>query len=188
MRRGVQWATREISRERIESPEWVEIDDGIGRVTCFPLGLPRHRQAGPTWLDSLLVAAGEKRRRFQFTLGIDEKHPAQTALGIVTSGPARGFELASAPSSPTGWFLHVGATNVLVTCVEPLPAPAAGLRVRMLETEGRDARSTLAAFRPFRAARTTDFRGQPSGVLSVVDGRAEFEIGAHRWIQIEAEW
>jgi hypothetical protein len=76
----------------------------------------------------------------------------------------------------------------LPTRIEPLAAPQSGIRLRLLETAGQDTRSTLAAFRPFQAARATDFRGQPTGVLSMADGRAEFEIGASRWIQIEAEW
>ncbi len=186
--RGMQWTAQETERERIESLEWVEIDDGIGTVTCFPLGLPFHRQAGPTWLDSLFVVPGETRRRFQFALGIDEKYPTQTALGLIAAGNRRSIELPTAPHSPTGWFLHVGAKNVLVTHVEAFEQPRSGIRLRLQETAGRDTRSTLAAFRPFHAARTTDFRGQPTGVLSVIEGRAEFDIGPYRWIQIEAEW
>jgi hypothetical protein len=58
----------------------------------------------------------------------------------------------------------------------------------LLETEGRHVETTLSAFRAFRTARTTDFRGNSTGVLSCVEGRVEFDIGAHRWIQIEAEW
>jgi alpha-mannosidase len=188
VRRGVQWMARETSCERIESPEWVEIDDGIGTVTCFALGLPFHRRAGSTWLDSLLLVAGTKRSRFQFALGIDEKYPTQTALGLVTGGRPYTIELPDAPSSPTGWFLHIAAPNVVPTHIEPLATPQSGIRLRLLETAGRDTRSALAAFRPFQAARTTDFRGQSTGVLSMANGRAGFEIGAYRWIQIEAEW
>jgi alpha-mannosidase len=188
LRRGIQCTGREIARERIESPEWIEIDDGTGKVTCFALGLPFHRQAGPTWLDSLLMVPGQTRRRFQFALGVDEKHPTQIALGLVAAGQPLTMELPTVPNSPTGWFLHVGAKNVLLTHVEPLAAPQSGVRLRLLETEGRDTHTTLAAFRPFHTARTTDFRGQPTGVLSVTEGRADFDIGPYRWIQIEAEW
>jgi hypothetical protein len=60
--------------------------------------------------------------------------------------------------------------------------------LRLLETEGRDAHTTLTAFRAFHAARTTDFRGNSTGVLSVVEGGVQFDIGAHRLLQIEAEW
>ena len=185
LRRGVQWTARETAREQIESLEWIEINDGIGTLTNFALGLPFHRRIGLTRLDSLLIVPGEKRRRFQFALAIDEKHPTQTALGLVTAGKRSAVQL---PNPPTGWFLHVGAKNVLLTHVEPLAAPQAGICLRLLETEGRDTRTTLAAFRPFHAARTTDFRGQSTGVLSVAGGRAQFEIGPHRWLQLEAEW
>jgi hypothetical protein len=46
----------------------------------------------------------------------------------------------------------------------------------------------LAGFRPFRAARSTDFRGNAIEVLSVSDGSVHVDIGPYRWIQIEAEW
>ncbi len=187
-RRGVQWSAQLAARERIESPEWIEIGDGVGTVTCFGLGLPYHRQASATWLDTLLVVEGEERRRFQFALGIDEKHPTHTALALVTAGRPYTMHLPAAPTSPTGWFLDIGAKNVLMTHIEPLAAPRAGIRLRLLETEGRDTRTRLTAFRALTAARTTDFRGNSTGVLSVTDGRVEIDIGPHRWIQVEAEW
>jgi hypothetical protein len=144
--------------------------------------------AGTTRLDSLLLTAAAKRRRFQFALGIDERHPNQTAMGLVNAGQPYAVVLPEPLGSPTGWFLHIGAQNVLVTCIESLAAPRAGIRLRLLETEGRDTQTTIAAFRPIRAARTSDFRGQPTGVLSVSDGRAEIDIRAHGWIQVEVDW
>jgi alpha-mannosidase len=188
LRRGSQWTARETLHQRIESPEWVEIAEGIGTVTCFAMGLAFHRQVGPTWLDTILLPPGEQRRRFQLALGVDEAHPTQTALGLATSGYPFIIELSARPDTTTGWFLHVGAKNLLVTHVEPLSAPQSGIGMRLLETAGRDTHTTIAAFRPLREARTTDFRGRPTGVLSVAEGRAEFNIGPHRWIQIEAEW
>jgi hypothetical protein len=89
---------------------------------------------------------------------------------------------------PRGWFLHVGAKNVIVTHLEPLGSDRPGIRMRLLETEGRQVRSKLSAFRPFRAAQATDFLGETTELLSVVDGRVQLEIGPHRWLQVEAEW
>ena len=71
VRRGVEWISRPTGQSQIESPEWVQVSDGDGTVTCFGLGLPFHRLASPSWLDTLLVVTGEERRRFQFALGID---------------------------------------------------------------------------------------------------------------------
>ncbi|MCI0332948.1 MAG: hypothetical protein L0228_06965 [Planctomycetes bacterium] len=219
VRRGGNWMGHVTGRERIESPEWVEINGGIGSITCFGMGLPYHRRASPKWLDTLLLVAGEGRRRFQFAIALDEAYATQSALGLFTAGQSPILTLSSEPNSSRGWFLHVGAKNIVTTHIEPLlPVSAVGglseadsgsqpsvesasetpptthgsacaaIRVRLLETEGRDAHTSLSAFRPFRNARTTDFRGNSTGVLSTDDGRVEFNIGAHRWIQIEAEW
>lgn len=218
VRRGGHWMGHETGRERIESPEWVQIDDGIGTITCFGQGLPYHRRASPNWLDTLLFVAGEDRRRFQFALALDETYPSRATLGLLTAGHAPIMALPTEPNSSRGWFLHVGAKNIVATHIEPLTegetvgglseadhglrlkaasasetpptsdSVRTGIRLRLLETEGRDTHTTLEAFRPLRIARTTDFRGNSTGVLSMVDGRVEFHIGAHRWIQIEAEW
>ena len=182
------------------------------------LGLPYHRRSSPNWLDTLLFVAGEERRRFQFALALDETYPLRAALGLLTAGQSPIVALPTEPSSSRGWFVHVGARNIVATHIGSLveggtvgglseadiglrlkavsasetpPTPSvvrSGVRIRLLETEGRDTHTTLDGYRPFRAARTTDFRGNPTGVLSMIDGRVEFDIGAHRWMQIEAEW
>ena len=159
------------------------------RVTCFALGLPFHRRAAPNWLDTLLLVAGEERRRFQFAIGLDQPFPTHAALGTADGRPTvHRADAERAELHRAAGFCTSAAKNVLVTHIEPLAAPASGVRLRLLETEGRETRTNLAAFRPFHAARTTDFRGNAIEVLSVVDGRVEFDIGPHRWVQIEAEW
>jgi alpha-mannosidase len=208
MRRGHEWRARHAIRQCIESPEWVELSDGVETITCFACGLPFHRRAADTWLDTLLVVAGEERRRFQFALALDEPQPAKAALVLQTCCAPPLAALPSAPSAPQGWLLHVGAKNVLITHIEPLgvedisgadhfrvggvsdaaPAAPCGLRLRLLETEGRETQSSVAAFRSLAHARITDFRGNQAAVLSVADGRAQFDIGPYCWIQIEAEW
>ena len=188
VRRGAEWGARETTRDCIESPEWIEIDDVTGRITCFALGLPYHRRAAPNWLDTLLLVAGEDSRRFQFAIGLDMTFPSQAAVGLLTCGQPCLAKMADAPSAPRGWFVHVGAKNAILTHVEPLGSPATGVRVRLLEIEGRETRTSLAAFRPFRTARITDFRGNLLEVLSVVEDAAQIDLGPHRWLQIEAEW
>lgn len=188
IRRGKQWAARDTSREQIDSSEWVEIDDGIGRVTCFALGLPFHRVASPQWLDTLLVVAGEQRRRFQLAIGIDQPNPAHAALALLSACDPYLCAVPTPPSVSRGWFVHIGAKNVLGTHIEPLGSPAAGIRLRLLETEGKETRTTATAFRPFRSAWRTDFRGHRTDVLSVSEGNAEFDLPAYGFLQIEAEW
>jgi alpha-mannosidase len=187
VRRGRHWLADGTAREKIESPEWVEINDGIGTVTVLALGLPFHRRATAAWLDTLLLVAGETQRRFQFAIAIDEPYPSRAAFNLLTVGQTPFVTLPESSNASRGWFLHIGARNVVMTHLEPL-TEAAGLRVRLLETEGRDVEATFSAFRPFRTARTTDFRGNSTGVLSASDGGVGFQLAAHRWIQIEAEW
>jgi hypothetical protein len=188
VRYGAQWQALETKRECIESAEWIEMDDGFAVATCFALGLPFHRRAATTWLDTLLVVEGEERRRFQFAIGLDQRLPTKTALALLTSGKGGIARLPAQSAAPRGWFLHVAAANVLLTFVEPLESLNSGVRVRLLETEGLETRTTIAAFQPFKTAKITDFRGNSTEVLSVVDGAAHFDIGPYRWIQIEAEW
>ena len=185
---GKQWSGRETTRECIESSEWIEIDDAIGRINLFSMGLPFHRVAGAQWLDTLLLVAGEEARRFQFALGVDQVFPTHAAVALTTACDPYACASASLPSTPRGWFVHVGAKNVLCTNIEPLAAPTSGMRLRLLETEGRETQTSIAAFRPFRAAWIGDFLGNRGDVLSLSDGRAEIAIGAYGWVQVEAEW
>jgi alpha-mannosidase len=188
VRRGGHWMAHETGRERIETPEWVEITDTTGQITCLAFGLPYHRRASPSWLDTLFVVAGEERRQFQFALAVDEAYPCRAALGLATSGQAPLMTLPNDPPASRGWFLHIGARNVVATHLERLAGPPEKLRLRVLETEGRATTTTLTAFGDFTAAQITDFRGNSTAVLSVNDGHVEFDLEPHGWIQIEAEW
>jgi alpha-mannosidase len=187
-RRGAQWLAKETSREQIESPEWVEIASLTGNIVCFGQGLPFHRRVGLTWLDTLLCVAGESRRRFHFAIGLDCTYPTQTALSLMPPSVPEPAQLPFKLTQPRGWFLHLGAHNLIITHLEPLDGERSGIRCRILETEGRGVESTLAAYRPFLSAQITDFRGTASEVLSVVNGVVRFDIAPHRWIQLEAEW
>jgi hypothetical protein len=188
LRRGVGWMARETTRQRVESPEWIEVSSGERNIVCHALGLPYHRLAAPTWLDTLLVTAGEDRRQFQFALSLDCAYPTQAALAVATAGKAAFATLPGPLPASRGWFLHVSARNVLLTHCEPLGGERGGVRCRLLETEGRYAEAAVSAFRPFRSARTTDFRGNAKSVLSVNDGKVVLDVEPYRWVQFEAEW
>jgi alpha-mannosidase len=187
-RRGLQWQARDTSRERIESPEFVEISNGVGNIVCFGMGLPFHRRPATTWLDTLLHATAQSQFRFQFSLGLDCMYPTQTALALLTANDGPNVRFPAELQHPRGWFLHLGARNLLITHLELLAGEPGGIRCRILETEGREVETDLSAYRPFRSAHTTDFRNNDNGVLSIVDGQVRFHIGPHRWIQIEAQW
>jgi alpha-mannosidase len=187
-RRGVQWQAQETGRQRIESSEFVEISNGSGNIVCFALGLPFHRRASTTWLDTLLCVAGQSKCQFQFALGLDCLYPTQTALDLTTSGASLPANFSGSLNQSRGWFLHLGARNLIITHLELLDGARTGIRCRILETEGRAADTKLSAYRPFLRARTTDFRAEGNEVLSVVNGTVHVAVGPHQWVQIEAEW
>ena len=57
--RGVGLARQKTDAARLEAPEYLEIDNGSGRLTIFTGGLPYHRRSDPRMLDTLLVVRGE---------------------------------------------------------------------------------------------------------------------------------
>ncbi len=154
IRRGKQWGGQDTTCECIDSSEWIEIDDAIGHVTCLALGLPFHRVAGPKWLDTLLLVAGEERRRFQFAIGIDQSYPTHAALALLNACDPYVCVSPNALSTPRGWFLHAAAKNVLCTHVEPLAGAGQ-----------RDSLTTSGNRRP----RHTDEPGRVSPVPNGVD-------------------
>ncbi len=188
LRHGVGWIGRPAGRRRIESPEWVEVAGSQGLITLFALGLPVHERIGPRMLDTPLAMANEQQGRYQFAVGLDCEYPTATALWLRTPGSDVERRSLAAPAGAEGWFLHVGARNVLMTHIEPLTGGRDGLRMRLLETEGRRADATLSAYRPLHTARHTDFRGEPTSQLSVVDGEVRLLIRPYQWMQVEAEW
>jgi hypothetical protein len=189
VRCGVDWTARETTRRRIESPEWIEISDAVGPITCFALGLPYHRLASDNWLDTLLFTAGESRHEFQFAIGLGCHYPAQSALALATTGRSAAVSLHVPPGAARGWFLHVSAKNIIVTHLESLDDPEhKRVQLRLLETEGREAVATVSAFLAFKSGRRTNFQGQTIEKLKTTDGKFEVEIGPYQWVQIEAEW
>ena len=188
LRRGEQWGARDTTRDEIESPEWVEVDDVIGAVACFSLGLPYHRRSAP--ICSIRCSSFLARSGGDFSSRLGSKSPAlqKWRWQLLTAGQPCNAVVPWQLTSPRGWMLHVAAKNSLVTHLEPLSEPSGGVRMRLLETEGRETRTAITAYKPFAAARLTDFRGNQLEVLSVNNGRVEVELGPHRWLQIEAEW
>ncbi|MBI3837711.1 MAG: hypothetical protein HY288_07230 [Planctomycetia bacterium] len=198
--RGVALARRKTVAGRLEAPEYIELDDGLGRISILTGGLPYHRRAGARMLDSLLVVRGESARQFTFGIGIDLPHPAAAAIELITPATAL-FETASPAANTSGWFFHVDAKNVLATHWQPLvderPAdsptddarrPVKGFRARLLETAGRAGRVTLRTFRALSAARQLDFLGQTMVDVPFEDDKIRLDFAAHEWIEVEAVW
>jgi alpha-mannosidase len=188
--RSVSSCSQRTEGKRLEAPHFIEVREEQARTAILAGGLPYHRRMGMRMLDTLLVVRGERARKFRLGVGVDLAHPLHAALELLTPVTVMP-ERSTAPSpSPAGWLFHVDAKNVVATHWEPLidSGQVAGLRVRLLETEGRAGRVTLRAYRNVARARQTDFLGQTLADLPVDGDRIRMDCTAHEWLQIEARW
>jgi alpha-mannosidase len=176
--------------KRFEAPHYVEIDDGGGRMSILTGGLPFHRRQGMRMLDSLLIVRGETCRRFRLAIGVDLKHPLHDAMGLLT--PETQLQQTAAAPAPnrSGWLFHLDSRHVTATDWEPViqDGRVRGVRVRLLETGGRPAKVGLTAYRPIDAARRVDLTGDETEACAIEDGKAQVQLAAHQWIQLEATW
>ncbi len=68
------------------------------------------------------------------------------------------------------------------------PAIFEGFRVRLLETEGRACRASLAALRPIGSAMQTDFHGEALCDLPLENEQIMIDFAQYEWVQLEARW
>jgi alpha-mannosidase len=185
-----QHLTRQpCTEKRIESSHYLEIEGEKHRTAILTGGLMFHRRHEHRMLDTLLISRGEGRRKFRLGIGVDLAHPLHEAIALLA--PPVVVPGSRAPSSGTaGWLLHLGARNVVATCWQPIEERGriAGFRVRLLETEGRPANFSLAAFRAVKSAETVDFLGQSLGSLGIEDGKIKLDLAAYEWVEVVARW
>lgn len=174
-------------RQRIESPQFLEIADEDFRTTIITPGLPFHRKTGDRMIDTLLITEGEKRRKFEFSIAIDAKYPMQAHLDTFSPPLVIPTENAPPAGGQQGWLFYVGAANVLLTRILPLKSEDGkkGFVVRLLETEGRTKTFPLKCFRTPSAARQVDFNGNSVQTLTVQDDQISIEIAPHEICDVE---
>lgn len=188
--------------ERFETSDYIEIASTSERLTIVPHGLPYHRKSGQRMVDSLLVAAGETRRQFKFTIAVDAAYPLEAAWNATTPLAVVPTENGPPRSGASGWFFHLDARNIQLTrvleLVEPvndslatgisdtMPLPAGpGFAVRLLETEGRAKQVRLQAYRQPIYARKRDFQGKTLAELVLDENAVVINIGAFEVVDIE---
>ncbi|MFT7641723.1 MAG: alpha-mannosidase, partial [Pirellulaceae bacterium] len=187
--RGVN-QTRQLARaKKIESPLYLEIENGDTRTTILTGGMPYHRRTGIASIDSLLVIRGETARQFQFGIGVDVKNSLHEALNLLSPNTSTYQTGVSAPPHTSSWLFHVDARNVIATAWEPIfkGSQLTGYRVRLLETGGRIGRGKINSFRSAAAAQQVDFRGEKLSDCEIADGAVCFEMAANQWIELEVQ-
>ncbi len=195
--------------KRFESPHYVELLGEKQRTTILTGGLPFQRRHQERMLDTLLVTRNERQRNFRLGIGVDLPHPLHDAQSILS--PPIVVPCDKSPASGnSGWLFHFDARNVIVTSWEVLrqagpkdatsaneansaessvpQGPIVGVRLRLLETEGRASKLKLAAFRTIRSARIVDLDGSPRNDLPIEADAARLEVEPYEWRQVELRW
>lgn len=189
-----------LGGERIESTHYIEVADEQERLTIVPHGLPFHRKSGVRMLDTLLVVAGETRRRFRFTVALDHSYPLEAAWDATSPVSIIPTETAFAQSGTSGWLLHVDAREVQVLSVEPLctppeldsgptpPAGSEGFTLRLLETEGRRRTARIRFWQSPIFARKRDLRGATIGETQLDTDAVVCELGPYELAEVEVRF
>jgi alpha-mannosidase len=186
---SVNQTRQRLTKKRIESPLFVELQSGERHTTLLTGGIPYHRRVSDRMLDTLLIVRGERARTFRLGIGIDLSQPLPASLNLLAP-PVCSFAMAPPPISRHCWLFHLDARSVVATHWFPLREEGriVGVQVRLLESAGRNCRARLTAFRPFRSARQLNFLGEPMSQLAVEEGKVVVDVAACEWIEVEARW
>jgi alpha-mannosidase len=151
-------------------------------------------------LDTILIAAGETRRTFDFRIAVDEPYPLLAAHAMLM--PPGELFLEQGPGDPTGgWFFHLKERNIQILSIQPIvpsaqwtepeehvetvPELTSGFALRLLETEGRSRRVKLKLFRTPQQARKRDFRGRSIKELTIRKETVLIEMRPHELVDVE---
>ena len=186
LRCGSRLQVHDASRRRMEAPLFVDIDSADRHTTILTGGLPYHRRSSDAKLDTLLAVLGEQQTRFRIGVGVDLPAMTRSAIDFL----ARQHDPLVMPghaNSETGWLLHVDARNCVIPWWHPL-ADESGLRLRMVETDGRRTTAHLRTFRPLKGAWTVDASGTVLEELAVNDGVAEVAVEPNWFGELKLIW
>ena len=190
MFRAINQTRCTANRKQLEAPLYLEISSGEAQTTILTGGLPYHKRIGDRMLDTLLLVRGERQKKFHIGFGVDLPQPHNEAIGLLAP-PTVSYQTAAAPQSgDSSWLFHIDARSVVATNWEPISEADAivGVRVRLLETNGRAARARLSAFRPIGSARTMNFTGESRGDCQIIEGRVQLELSPSEWMELEILW
>lgn len=186
--RSVYGTAQPAPEGRLDAPHYVEIAEDELRTTIVPVGLPFHRRTENRMLDTLLVVAGESSRKFRFVIACDEPYPMRAALDGYVPPVVLPTEQGPPVAGPAGWFLHVDAKNVQVTSLRPLPpaeGQAAGVQVRLTETEGRAKATRLTFFKTPSSARLVNLAGETITALLVAGDSVTVDLHKYEIATVE---
>ena len=190
VQRSVNGSGNSVSENRFEAPQYIEIDDASNRVAVLTNGLPFHRRVGYRQLDSILITANERERKFRFGVGINVKNPLQSAIEFSTP-PVCLQGTSGNRKSSTAFLFHFDNRGIVATDWETMmgdDGKSRGVRIRLLESMNRDGKVAITA--PFEILNATrvDFSGNLVSDGKIENGNAVFDFVANAWFQVELMW
>lgn len=188
--RSLHETAQEVKEEqRLESPNYLELASDSVRTTLLTGGLTFHRLTGPRMLDTLLVTEGEQQRSFRFAIAVDQGFPLEAALDWESPPLSLPVDHGPPAAGPTAWLFQVGARNVQLRRVLPLPgasdAAGAGCLVRLQETEGRNRTFPLECCLVPVESQQLDLEGRPLHRFRIENGPVQISIAPYELCDVE---
>lgn len=187
--------SHELSGSRIQSPRFVDLRNDKYSLTFFSEGLPFHRRFGERQLDTILIAGKEKERCFRYGIGIDLRYPVPASLEFLAPKEELFIETFGRSKDPSAWLFQVEAKNVVALHCEPFfekkegddtgSEQAVGLRIFLLETEGRRAHFALHSFLPPTKASATNLFGEELKELKTDGDSVLIDMRGHELLPLD---
>ena len=186
VRGGIGSGSHLLTADILQAPQFIDLRGEKTSLTLLTGGLPFHRKFGETKLDTILIAKGETARKFRFGIGVDVAYPVPASLEFLDDPEQLVRQVSKIPKNPASWLFQVGAKNVIALHWEPIfdGDNRIGLRVFLLETEGRRAHFPLRSFRLPKQAVKQDLLGNTVKELKVDDDAVLIDMHGHELLPL----
>lgn len=180
-----------LSRGRLISPNFIEIDEVEHRTTLLMGGIPYHRRNNERFLDSLIMVRGETQSEFEIAVGIDLPEPTIVSETIWDSPLKIDNVPGPPPSGPSTWFFTVEPQTVLVHTVASLTNDSGivcGLRVLVRECLSKLTATRIRCVRDISKAYRADEFGNSLGSLTVEKDCVLITLSSHEHCLVDIIW
>jgi alpha-mannosidase len=190
--RGAIMTRAAVERRLIDSPLYLEIDDGMNRIALLAGGLNLHRRLGRRMVETLLSSHPRSTESFRLGIGVNLKQPLHDALSMCGALPL--VRETTEPPQTDGWLFAFSTRRVTATSWELDREPLGteehlvGFRLRVLESSGRGGTIVLRAFRQIQSACKIGFGGKVLAECEVREGEVHFHMAANEWTELHCRW
>ncbi len=169
--------------KQFDSPAGVLVDEVDRTTLIHTAGYPAHQPSGNRFLDSLILVRGEQQLTSTLAVGFDVPSPlvALRAQGL----PPLSLAVDRCPTAATGWLLHCGTPDILVT---DLRIDSTGPLVLSMLVIGTSSESRKAKLRFCRnvtdAQRQTDNPHQPQQAVTFTADGVDLPLAGYESVRL----